>query len=123
MTFNSGSNSIESVSGSVIDEGLELSCAFANGSQTQSCILTVCRLKNSTTDKELCINVTIPRDSQSHMSSKRLTNLHLGQYVISLVGQINCDGGVTVLRTTSVSITLIITGTVATYTGVLYSIM
>ena len=39
---------VQSVSGTsrAIPGGLELDCTFAEGSQAQSCILTVCRLEN-----------------------------------------------------------------------------
>ena len=106
---HAGTSNIQSISGSVIGEGLELSCTFANRSQTQSCILSVCRLEN-VNHRGSCINVTIPRDNHSLTSSEQLTNLSPGQYVVSLVGQMDyCR--VTILRTVTVSIILRISGT------------
>ena len=58
------------------------------------------------------MNVTIHRDDHSLSSSEQLTNLDAGEYMVSLIGELECDCTLTILRTISLSITLRITGTI-----------
>ena len=53
------------MSGTAIAGGLELNCTSAEGSQAQSCVLTVCRIENNT---EKCINLSIKRESPQKSS-------------------------------------------------------
>ena len=86
------------MNGSAIAGGLELSCTFADGSQAQSCILTVCKMENDIIVEGSCINTTITRDPQFLTSSGQLTNLQPGLYTISEVAEVESDGGVTIFR-------------------------
>ena len=78
--------------------GLELSCTFAEGSQAQSCILTVCRLENGM--EKYCRNVTINRERLQE--SGQLTGLQPGFYTLRNVIEIESDGSVTIQRRTDV---------------------
>ena len=81
------------MSGRAIAGGLELSCIFAEGSQAQSCILSIYRIPEIGTDRFI-VNVSISRgDSRS---SGQVVNLELGEYVIREVAEIESDGQVTV---------------------------
>ena len=85
---------VQSVSGTAITGGLELSCTFAEGSLAQSCILTVCRRENSM--EESCNNITIRRvDPQT---SGQVSNLQPGVYIVKRVAEVESDGQVTILR-------------------------
>ena len=81
---------VQSVSGRAIPGGLELDCTFAEGSQAQSCILTVRRLENGI--EEYCMNLTIVRENPQQ--SGQLT----GVYTVKNVAEIESDGSVTLLR-------------------------
>ena len=87
---------VQSVSGRAIPGGLELDCTFAEGSQAQSCILTVCRLENGM--EEYCMNLTIVRENLQQ--SKQLTGLQPGLYTIKNVTEVESDGSMTLLRRT-----------------------
>ena len=85
---------VQSVSGRAIPGGLELDCTFAEGSQAQSCILTVCRLENGM--EEYCMNLTIDRENLQQ--SGQLTGLQPGLYAVKNVTEVESDGSVTLLR-------------------------
>ena len=87
---------VQSVSGRAIPGGLELDCTFAEGSQAQSCILTVCRLENGM--EEYCMNLTIVRENLQQ--SGQLTGLQPGLYAVKNVTEVESDGSVTLLRRT-----------------------
>ena len=82
------------MSGSQVADGLEFNCTFAEGSQAQSCILTVC---NNMEEWEFCKNVTVSRSPQSTIATVLLNNLPPGIYVIREVGEVERDGTVTFL--------------------------
>ena len=86
-----GTYDVQSVSGSATAEGRELNCTYAEGSQAQGCILMIC-------NSSLCINATIPRDSQSKFI-EQVNELQFGDYAITAVAEIEEDGEVTSLRT------------------------
>ena len=73
--------------GTAIVGGLELNCTFAEGSQAQSCILTVCRMEIDII--ESCWNITISRDDPQ--TSARQTDLQPGVYVVSKVAEVESD--------------------------------
>ena len=104
-----GTYDVQSVNGSAIAGGLKLSCTFADGSQAQSCILTVCKMENDIIVEGSCINTTITRDPQFLTSSGQLTNLQPGLYAISEVAEVESDGIVTVLRSTGEALQFMIT--------------
>ena len=87
--------------GSALADGLELSCIFAEGSQAQSCILKVCRVKNGTVVHVPCKNITISREDQAQPNGQ-LTNLQPGVYVVREVAEVESDGQVTIHRTKDV---------------------
>ena len=87
---------VQSVSGRAIPGGLELDCTCAEGSQAQSCILTVCRLEKGM--EEYCMNLTIIRENLQQ--SGQLTGLQPGLYTVKNVTEVECDGSVTLLRRT-----------------------
>ena len=103
---------VQSVSGRAIPGGLELDCTFAEGSQAQSCILTVCRLENGM--EEYCMNLTIIR--KNLQQSKQLTGLQPGLYTVKNVTEVESDGSVTLLRRT-VALQLTITEPLANVTA------
>ena len=83
------------MSGRAIAGGLELSCIFAEGSQAQSCIITLYRIVEN--DIELFIvNVSISRENPQ--ASGRISNLELGEYVVREVAEVESDGQVTIHR-------------------------
>ena len=84
------------MSGRAIPGGLELDCTFAEGSQAQSCILTVCRLENGM--EEYCVNLIINRENLQQ--SGQLTGLQPGLYAVKNVTKVESDGSVTLLRRT-----------------------
>ena len=84
------------MSGRAIPGGLELDCTFAEGSQAQSCILTVCRLENGM--EEYCMNLTIVRESRQQ--SWQLTGLQPGLYTVKKVTEVESNGSVTLHRRT-----------------------
>ena len=86
-----GTYDVQSVSGSATVEGRELNCIYAEGSQAQGCVLLIC-------NSSLCINVTIPRDSQSNFI-EQVNQLRLGDYTVTAVAEIEEDGEITSLRT------------------------
>ena len=83
---------VQSVNGRPIAGGLELSCTFAEGSQAQSCILTIC----NGTYLEICRNISISREDPQ--TSGRLKGLDPGLYTIRKVAEVESDGQVTVHR-------------------------
>ena len=85
------------MSGTAIACGLELNYTFAEGSQAQSCVLTVCRIKNN---MEECKNLNISRESPQ--KSSQLTGLQPGFYVVRNVTEIESDGNMTIHRRTDV---------------------
>ena len=85
---------VQSVSGRAIPGGLELACTFADGSQAQSCILTVCRLENGM--EEYCMNLTIIRENLQQ--SGQLMGLQPGLYTVKNMIEAESDGSVTLLR-------------------------
>ena len=97
------------MNGSAIAGGLELSCTFADGSQAQSCILTVCKMENDIIAEGSCMNTTITRDLQSLTSSGQVTNLQPGLYTISEVAEAESDDVVTILRSAGQVLRLMIT--------------
>ena len=96
------------MSGRAIPGGLELNCTFAEGSQAQSCILTVCRLENGM--EEYCMNLTIVRENLQQ--SGQLTGLQPGLYTVKNVTEVESDGSMTFLRRT-IDLQLNITPTIA----------
>jgi hypothetical protein len=84
---------VQSVSGRALPGGLELDCTFAEGSQAQSCILTVCRLENGI--EEYCIDLTIVREQ-----SGQVTGLQPGLYTVKNVIEVESDGSMTLLKRT-----------------------
>ena len=104
-----GTHDVQSVNGSAIAGGLKLSCTFADGSQVQSCILTVCKMENDIIVEGSCMNTTITRDPQSLKSSGQVTNLQPGLYTISEVTEVENDGAVTILRPTGEALQFMIT--------------
>ena len=82
------------MSGRATPGGLELDCTFAEGSQAQSCILTVCRLENGM--EEYCMNLTIVRENLQQ--SRQLTGLQPGLYAVKDVTEVESNGSVTLLR-------------------------
>ena len=79
------------MSGRATAGGVELSCTFTEGSQAQSCVLTVCRIEN---DTEKCKNLSIRRESPQ--KSSQLTGLQPGYYVVRNVTEIESDGSMTI---------------------------
>ena len=86
---------VQSVSGTAIPGRVELSCTFVEGSQVKNCILTIYRtLQNGV---EIFIaNVTITRENPQ--TSRCVSNLELGEYVIRQVTEVESDGQVTIHR-------------------------
>ena len=80
--------------GTAIAGGLELRCTFAEGSQAQSCILTVCRLESGALIS--CMNITINREDPQR--SGQIMNLQPGLYVVREVAEVESDGRVTTLN-------------------------
>ena len=86
-----GTYDVQSVSGLATAEGRELNCIYVEGSQAQGCILMIC-------NSSLCINATIPRDSQSKFI-EQVDQLRFGNYSVTAVAEIEEDGKATSLRT------------------------
>ena len=82
------------MSGIVLPGGLELSCTFGEGSQSQSCILTVCRTENGIT--EFCKNITINREE--NIESGQINNLQPGLYTVREVAEVENNGQLTIHR-------------------------
>ena len=88
---------VQSVNGIAIAGGLELSCTFAEGSQAQSCILTIYRRMSLENAMEIfTANITISRENPQ--TSGRVSNLELGEYVVREVAEVESDGQVTIHR-------------------------
>ena len=86
---------VQSVSGIAIAGGLELSCTFAEGSQAQSCTLTIYKTMSLENGMEIFIvNITIGRENPQ--ISGRVSNLELGEYVVREVAEVESDGQVTI---------------------------
>ena len=79
------------MSGRTIPGGLNLSCTFAEGSQAQSCILTVC---TDSTEPEICRSINVSR--RDPQTSGHLIGLEPGLYTVREVAEIESDGQVTV---------------------------
>ena len=85
---------VQSVSGIAIAGGLELSCMFAEGSQAQSCTLTIYKTMSLENGMEMfTVNITISRENPQ--TSGRVSNLELGEYVVREVAEVETDGQVT----------------------------
>ena len=82
---------VQSVSGRAIPGGLNLSCTFVEGSQAQSCILTVCI---DGTRPEICRSINVSREDPQ--TSGHLIGLEPGLYTVREVAEIESDGQVTV---------------------------
>ena len=80
--------------------GLELSCTFVNGSQAQSCVLTVCRVEDGSS---CLLTTTITRNGGSLTFTEQVANLPPGMYTIRQVAEVERDGEVTVVRGIDVS--------------------
>ena len=89
---NTDTYDVQSVSGRALPGGLELSCTFAEGSQAQSCILTICRIENAM--EVSCMNATIGREDRQ--SGIQLLGLQRGLYVLRKVAEVERDGQLTV---------------------------
>ena len=88
---------VQSVSGIAIAGGLELCCIFAEGSQAQSCILTIYRTMSLENAMEIfTANITISRENPQ--TSGRTSNLELGEYVVRKVAEVESDRQVTTHR-------------------------
>ena len=85
--------------GRAIVGGLELSCIFAEGSQAQSCTLSIYRILDIGMDKFI-VNVSINRENLR--SSGQVLNLELGEYVIREVAEVESDGQVTIHKRTDI---------------------
>ena len=81
------------MSGIAIPGGLELDCTFAEGSQAQSCIITLCRIENGM--EEFCMSVTISREDSAQ---NLIINLQPGLYSIKEVAEVESDDQVTVIE-------------------------
>ena len=86
---------VQSVSGIATPGGLELSCTFADGSQAQSCILTIYQILENGI-KIFIANITISRENPQ--VSGGIANLELGEYVIREVIEVENDGQLTIHR-------------------------
>lgn len=95
FSIMSGTYDVQSVSGVAIPGGLELNCVFTEGSQAQSCILTIYMILEGGMDK-LIANVSISRENPQ--TSGQVLNLDLGEYVIRSVAEVENDGQVTTHR-------------------------
>ena len=82
------------MNGTVLPGGLEFNCIFAEGSQAQSCILTVCRMENGI--EESCMNITISREDNTE--SQQISNLQPGLYTVREVIEVENDGQLTIHR-------------------------
>ena len=93
---NAGTYDVQSVSITATPETgvLELGCIFGEGSQAQSCILTICRKENNNIIEPSCMNVHIDRNILTEM----IKNLSSGLYTIIEVAEVERDGNVTILR-------------------------
>ena len=80
------------MNGTVLTGCLELTCTFAEGSQAQSCILTICKIENGIEDS--CMNISINRAESTE--GQRLQNLQPGLYTIREVAEIESNGQLTV---------------------------
>ena len=80
------------MSGRAIAGGLELSCTFAEGSQAQSCIMTLYRILENGMDGFI-MNVLISRVNPQ--TNRRVLNLDLGEYFVRDVAEVESDGQVT----------------------------
>ena len=89
---------VQSVNGSAIVGGLNLSCTFAEGSQAQSCILTVCKVENGNSEGDSCMIITIARNRQLSTSSNQVTNFEPGLYSIRNVEEIESDSAITTVQ-------------------------
>ena len=79
------------MSGRAIAGGLELNCTLAEGSQAQSCILTLVQENGL---EEFCRNVTINRESPRQ--SGQLVGLQPGFYIVRNVIEVENDGSMTI---------------------------
>ena len=82
------------VNGTVLTGGVEVSCTFADGSQAQSCILTICRMENGF--EESCWNITISRAEST--KGQQVANLQPGVYTITKVAEVESNGQLTIHR-------------------------
>ena len=117
------------MNGRAIAGGLELSCTFAEGSQAQSCILTIYRLLENGRDTFIA-NIFISRVNPQEIAIGRVLNLEVGVYVVRVVAEVESDGQVTIHRRIDVlklSVTESAPTTTSEYTmfspGCLYSVI
>ena len=75
--------------------GLELNCVFAEGSQAQSCILTIYMILEGGMDT-IIASVSINRGNSQE--NRQVLNLDLGEYVVRSVAEVESDGQVTTHR-------------------------
>ena len=85
---------VQSVSGTAIVGGLELNCTFAEGSQAQSCILSVCRIEKGILGS--CTSIIIGRDNPQ--TAGQISNLLPGLYAVRKVAEVESDGQITILE-------------------------
>ena len=104
---------MKSVNITAIPGGLELSCTFVNGSQAQSCLLTVCRVEDGSSCTQ---NTTITRNGGSLTFTKLVTNVPSGMYTIRQVAEVERDGEVTVVRGIDVGEAVNVTDVITTST-------
>lgn len=83
------------MSGIAVPGGLELNCTFSEGSQAQSCILTIYRILENGMDIFMK-NINISRVDPLLALSGRVLNLDLGEYVVREVAEVESDGQVTI---------------------------
>ena len=82
---------VQSVSGTAIAGGLELSCIFAEGSHAQSCIVTVCRIDDGVEESYKNMMITISRNDP-----QTIIHLQPGLYTVREVAEVESDGQVTI---------------------------
>ena len=85
---------VQLVNGTEIPGGLELNCIFAEGSQAQSCILTICRMESEV--EESCKNISISKGKNSE--SGQVNNLLPGLYTVRQVAEVESNGQLTIHR-------------------------
>ena len=81
------------MSGRAIAGGLELSCTFAEGSQAQSCVLSIYRILENNGDRFIT-NISISRENPQAIGI--LANLDLGDYVVRDIAEVERDGQMTI---------------------------
>lgn len=81
---------------------LEFTCTYIRGSQAQGCRLTVCQEQGyGTLQQQQCRNVTITRNQNHYLSTKKVNGFNSGlelYTIISEITEIERDGSETVHR-------------------------